>query len=320
MPPSLSPADPLDLAAADVLRRCWGIAAVPDRVATGVSRDTWRIGGAFWLSHSHAADGTPFRREAELLRVLPAELARVGATWKSPEVVPSADGGSIAVSGGSVWRLTRHMVGEEPDPQDPGSYPALAKMLAEVHAVLRSLPQSLSVCERGTVERGREVVEVYTAPSFVPATQDARECFVVRAVAEWLAPRLGELEEQPRQLTHGDWIPRNLKVSPEGWGVLDWEYARSDPVVMDLAQSCCTLLIWSGLDRMAERIEDLVRHYSVQSGQGVSLGSVRAAMVLYWLHNYDYWRERQERTGRYEHVLARQPERLRSVGLFVGAL
>jgi Ser/Thr protein kinase RdoA (MazF antagonist) len=285
MLPPLSPADPLDLAAADVLRRFWGLTAVPDPVATGVSRDTWRIGGAFWLSHAEAADGTPFRREAELLRLLPAELARVGARWKIPEVVPTADGGSIAVSEGSVWRLTRHVVGEEPDPHDPGSYPALAKLLAEVHAVLRAMPQSLSVCERGTVERGRELVERYTAPSFAPATQDAREGVVVRAVAVWLAPRLGELEAQPQQLTHGDWIPRNLKVSAEGWGVLDWEFARSDPVVMDVAQSCCTLLIWSGLDRIAERIEDLVQRYLVHSGQIVSLRSVQAAMVLYWLHN-----------------------------------
>jgi hypothetical protein len=75
---------------------------------------------------------------------------------------------------------------------------------------------------------------------------------------------------------------------------LDWEFARIDPVVMDLAQPCCTLLI-----------------YLVHSGQVVSLASV---------HNYDYSRERQERVRRYEHVLGRQPERLRSVGIFVGAL
>ncbi|HET7523626.1 MAG TPA: hypothetical protein VFJ79_05715, partial [Acidimicrobiales bacterium] len=79
-------------------------------------------------------------------------------------------------------------------------------------------------------------------------------------------------------------------------------------------------LIWSGLNRTARRIEELVQRYSVHSGQVVSLESVQVAMVLYWLHNYHHWRERHEQVGRYGDKVARQPERLLAVGNFVGAL
>jgi Ser/Thr protein kinase RdoA (MazF antagonist) len=316
----MSATDLLDSAAADVLRHSWGITAGSERVATGTSRDTWSIEGAFWLSHSDLAEETPFRREAELLHALPNEIARCRAHWQAPEVVPTMDGRSIATSDDGVWRVTRHLPGAELDPHDPATYSALASMLAELHATLGTMPESLRVREQGIVEVAPQLVERYTVASFSPASEDARESFVVRAMAEWLKPRIGELAGQPRQLTHGDWIPPNVKVSAKGWGVLDWEFCRVDPIVMDLAQSCCTLLIWSGLNSTGARIDELVQRYSVNSGRVVSLESVQVAMALYWLHNYHHWRERHESIGRYKHKLARQPGRLFVVGKFVGAV
>jgi len=155
---------------------------------------------------------------------------------------------------------------------------------------------------------------------FTPATADARESFAVRTTAEWLAPRVHKLAAQPRPLTHGDWIPPNLRIAAAGWGVLDWEFCRVDPVIMDLAQSCCTLLIWSGLDEVADRIDGLLQRYSMASGQMLSPESIRVAMMLYWLHNYHHWRERHETVGGYQDHLARQPGRLLAVGKFVGAV
>jgi Ser/Thr protein kinase RdoA (MazF antagonist) len=255
-----------------------------------------------------------------LLRAIPGEIARCGATWQVPEGVPTTEGDAIATSEDGIWRLTRHLPGEELDMHEPDSYSSLARMLAELHAVLEGVPEALKVCERGTVEQARELAEDYHGGSFAAATEHPSERDIVRAIAGWVGPRLDELEALPRHLTHGDWTPRNLKVSPKGWGLLDWEFARIDPVVMDLQQSCCTLLMWSGLSRPDERIERLVEDYSKQRRQAVSLASVRTAMALYWLRNYDHWRARQAVTGRFEQVLARQPERLRVVGEFVGAL
>src|SRR5262245_60950916 len=301
---------PLDSAAAEVLHHSWGITRGATRIPIGTSRDTWSIDDEFWLSHADRAEGTPFRREAELLHGLPVEIARCGAAWRVPELVPTVDGRTIAVSADGVWRLTRRLAGDHPDPHDPVTYAALSSMLAELHAVLGTLSTALRVRERGIVERAPELVGRYATRSFVPATGDAREGFAVRTTAEWLAPRVQELAGQPRQLTHGDWIPSNLRITAAGWGVLDWEFCRVDPVIMDLAQSCCTLLIWSGLDAVTDRIEDLVQRYSVHSGQVLSPECVRVAMMLYWLHNYHHWRKRHETAGRYEDYLARQPGRL----------
>ena len=143
---------------------------------------------------------------------------------------------------------------------------------------------------------------------------------MVRTVAQWLVPRVGALTAQPWQLTHGDWIPPNLQLTTDGWGVLDWEFCRVDPVVVDLGQSCCTILLWSGLDRAAERIDALVQRYSLCSGTEVSPDGVRVAMLLYWLHNYHYWRQRHEMAGGQKDRLSRQPGRLLAVGRFVGAV
>jgi hypothetical protein len=104
----------------------------------------------------------------------------------------------------------------------------------------------------------------------------------------------------------------------QGLGVLDWEFSRVDPAVMDLAQCCSTILIWSGLDGPAEHISKLVETYRAHSGREVSIESVRTAMAAYWLQNYNHWRRRQETVGGFEDVLARQPGRLVAIAEFVG--
>jgi Ser/Thr protein kinase RdoA (MazF antagonist) len=193
-------------------------------------------------------------------------------------------------------------------------------MLAEVHAVLQSVPHSLKVREFGAVERAREFMAAYGKASFQPATQDARELLAVSAMVEWLAPRMGELVSLPRQLIHGDWTPPNIKILAPGWGVLDWEFSRIDPAVMDLAQSCITILIWSGLDGPAEHISKLVETYNAHSGREVSMDSVQTAMAAYWLQNYGHWRSRQETVGGFEDVVADQPGRLLAIAEFVTSL
>jgi Ser/Thr protein kinase RdoA (MazF antagonist) len=311
---------PGDSAAAEVLRSSWGVAALPEPAATGVSRNTWRVEGTFWLTHSDPTEAGRFLRETRLLRALPVTLARHNAPWRVPEVVPTLTGESLAATRDGVWLLSRNVPGEEPQMQEASTYPALARMLAELHAVLEAVPTSLAVCEQGAVERSRELVHSYGTSSFRPATEHADERRAVGAIAEWLAPRLDELAALPRQLTHGDWIPPNIKLTAHGWAVLDWEFARPDPVVMDLGQSCSTILMWSGLSSPATHIENLVERYCGHSGREVSIENVRSAMALYWLQNYDHWRERQATVGGFADVLARQPERLLAVGGFVGAL
>jgi Ser/Thr protein kinase RdoA (MazF antagonist) len=316
----MPPRRPPDSVAAAVLRDRWRIVIAPDRAASGASRNTWRVDSAFWLSHSDATEEASFRREAQLLQALAAILAARKACWCIPGVVPTVSGETIAVTRDGVWRLAQHLPGEPPDMRAAETYPALALMLAEVHAVLQSVPHSLKVRELGAVERAREFIAAYGKASFQPATEDAREALAVSAMVEWLAPRIGALVSLPRQLIHGDWTPPNIKILAPGWGVLDWEFSRIDPAVMDLAQSCITILIWSGLGCPGEHISKLVETYNAHSGREVSMDSVQTAMAAYWLQNYGHWRRRQETVGGFEDVVADQPGRLLAIAEFVTSL
>jgi Ser/Thr protein kinase RdoA (MazF antagonist) len=277
------------------------------------------VDGAFWLSHSDAAEEASFSREARLLQALSVRLAARHACWCVPGVVSTLSAESVAVTHDGVWRLAGHVSGEQPDMREADTYPALARMLTEVHAELESLPHSLKVRDAGAVERAQAFMTAYEASSFRPATADAREAFAIRAIVDWLRPRIGELASLPRQLIHGDWTPPNLKTTAQGWGVLDWEFARVDPAVMDLAQSCSTILMWSGLNGPAEHIAKLVAAYRAHSGRDVSMESVRTAMAAYWLQNYSHWRRRKETVAGFEDVLSRQAERLLTIAEFVGA-
>lgn len=94
----MPPSSPPDSVAAGVLHDHWGIAMAPERAAPGASRNTWRVADTFWLSHSDATEEATFRREAELLRVLPAILAARKASWCVPGVVSTVTGESIALT------------------------------------------------------------------------------------------------------------------------------------------------------------------------------------------------------------------------------
>lgn len=315
----MPPSSPPDSVAAAVLRDSWGISVAPERVAPGASRNTWRVDGTFWLSHSDASEEDSFRREVQLLQVLPGVLAARKACWCVPGVVPTASGEAIAVTPVGIWRLAQHLPGEQPEMREPETYPALARMLAELHAVLEFVPDSLKVRASGAVERAQAFMAAHRKSSFRPATADAREVLAVSAIVDWLVPRIEGLASLPRQLIHGDWTPPNIKVRPQGWGVLDWEFSRIDPTVMDLAQSCITILLWSELDGPAEHIANLVETYGQRSGREVAIDSVRTAMAAYWLQNYAHWRDRQATIGGFEDVLAHQPGRLFAIAEFVGA-
>ena len=92
----------------------------------------------------------------------------------------------------------------------------------ELHAALESLPRSLAVRELGAVAGAQIFIGSYEQSSFRPATDDPREPVALETVVRWLEPRIEQLASLPTQLTHGDWIPPNLKVRGDGWGDNHW--------------------------------------------------------------------------------------------------
>ena len=138
--------------------------------------------------------------------------------------------------------------------------------------------------------------------NFVPLTKYAEEQELLVRAGDWLLPRLSEFENLPRQLIHGDWTPRNVLFDRSGDGVhlssvLDFEAMAFDPVHVDVANTCSTLLMWSGLDNVDERIGRVLSTYEELSGRRLERDHVFTAMLAHWLCHYWSWRDRLKNGG-----------------------
>jgi Ser/Thr protein kinase RdoA (MazF antagonist) len=119
---------------------------------------------------------------------------------------------------------------------------------------------------QGINTKTRQSIEQLNLTTFVPFTGYAKEEEVLIQAAEWLLPRLAHFEGLPKQLVHGDWTPQNVLFGFRDHkalltGVLDFEETGIDPVHVDIANVCSTLLMWSGLagpeQHIRKRIEGL---------------------------------------------------------------
>ena len=54
------------------------------------------------------------------------------------------------------------------------------------------------------------------------------------------------LDQQEKQIIHGDFSFPNIKIEGHSIGVLDFEFVSRDPAVLDLATICLTLIMRSG--------------------------------------------------------------------------
>jgi hypothetical protein len=86
-----------------------------------------------------------------------------------------------------------------------------------------------------------------------------------------------------------------------------------DPVHVDLANTCSTLLIWSGLDRVEERIGNLLSTYERYDDIRLEREDVHTAMLAHWLCHYWNWRDRLEHGGFGQDVKERLCLRIASV-------
>lgn len=283
---------------AEILGMHWRISEPAVRTDLGVSRATWRIGQLYWLSQSEATRSAEVIRQASLLFDLQRFLESEQLGILIPEIIPANSGHLLVTHGGYVWQLTRHLRGSHPDNSDPGTYPILTEGLVRFHAALRlfserkgtNVPQGISARTRHNIDR------LNTSP-FVPFTQHPREEELLREACAWLLPRLDHFELLPRQIIHGDWTPRNVLFEYSDRdtrlvAVLDFEAMSHDPIHVDLANSCSTLLMWSGLDRIGARIADVQKMYEGFSGLHLNREHIHTAMLAHWVCHYWNWRDR----------------------------
>jgi Ser/Thr protein kinase RdoA (MazF antagonist) len=158
--------------------------------------------------------------------------------------------------------------------------------------------------------------------SWSPFTGDPDERELLERTCSWLPDRLDRFESLPRQLIHGDWTPRNVlfdSVAPMGRlaAVLDFEFTAIDPIHVDLSHTCSTLLMWSGLDEIEARIQDVVSCYEKLGQTQIEYADILTAMLAHWFCHYWAWRDRLETSTEYHEVKKRLSLRIRLVLQFL---
>ena len=141
-------------------------------------------------------------------------LARHGL--RVPAVIPARDGrrhvdGVVVLS----WL--------DGSPPGPGDWSAVAAFLRRLHAVTAGWPQRpgfASTRELITVDRGGDADLSAMPPGAVSTCR-----------AAWR-----RLAGTPLAVVHGDPGPANIRMSEAGPGLLDWDEARVDHTVLDLAE------------------------------------------------------------------------------------
>src|ERR1700733_1582209 len=283
---------------AKVLAKHWHIGDSANQTQLGVSRATWRIGSHYWLSQAEQTRLAELFQQANLLFALDRSLKSAHSSISVPEIVETDSGELVVEDRGYVWCLTRNLPGLHPDVAAPEIYSPLTEGLARFHHALRVFFERQQMhAPDGVCVGARQSIERFSPETFVSFTPFPHEIEVLQQATAWLSPRLDRFELLPRQMVHGDWTPRNvlfdLAGQPMGLiGVLDFEAMSWDPVHMDVANTCSTLLMWSGLDRIDERIANVLDTYERSTGVHLEQEDIRTAMLAHWLCHYWNWRDR----------------------------
>ncbi len=108
-------------------------------------------------------------------------------------------------------------------PPGPGDGPAVAATVRRLHELTADWPQRpgfASTTSLLTAERGGDV-DLRAMPA--AAVADCRQAWA-------------RLAGTPQAVVHGDAGPGNIRITPAGAGLLDWDEARVDSTDLDLAE------------------------------------------------------------------------------------
>ncbi|HEV2071773.1 MAG TPA: phosphotransferase [Acidimicrobiales bacterium] len=190
----------------------WGTVELLDRASGGARNEVW-----FALVNGERC---VLRKSTRSPAALAWELDLVDAVRSiglgAPAVVRTASG--ARTRGGVV--VYRAMAGEPP--RNAGDWRAVTRYLSTLHAAFPSpqqRPDFLSACDLLSVETGGDV-------DFSAMPAEA----VKRCRSAW-----ARVCEQPRSIVHGDPGKRNILMTEDGVVLLDWDEARVDVPVFDLA-------------------------------------------------------------------------------------
>jgi Ser/Thr protein kinase RdoA (MazF antagonist) len=190
----------------------WGRPRVVGRLGGGNRNEVFEVrrGAQRLVARRSRRSPASLSWEVQLLEQLACCGIRV------PAVVPALDG-------------RRHVDGMivmgwlEGRPPGPGDWPAVAAALRRVHELTRGWPQrpgAASTRELLTAQRGGDVDLARMPADAVAACRRA-----------WAA-----LAGSAEAVVHGDPGPANIRITPSGVGLLDWDESRVDATDLDLAE------------------------------------------------------------------------------------
>jgi aminoglycoside phosphotransferase (APT) family kinase protein len=264
----------LDAAARRILSK-WGLSGEPERLDLGLNKATWRIGD-YWLSSDFAAPRDQIARLDQLLE-------RVGEEFDGAVQVPRflrAKSDAIVEAEGRLWWVTRNIDGRHPDPNSADDMQAVAGGLALMHQRLRAIPSEYAVstdtCE-GLFRAGEELV----TDDRLGFTPD--DLTVARAGATAVVERLDEIRRPGMQITHGDPSNPNLFVAGQGpvlVGAIDWDYARHDLLISDVATMAQTILFRATSEHPYEYLQQTLTDYVDAGGIALSIDDVLVGVIM----------------------------------------
>lgn len=253
----------------------WGLRQEPQRVELGVNKAAWRVDG-YWLTSDVAAAGDRVRR-------LAAFLGRVDNVLGLDVVVPgfvASDLGPVVELGDRVWWLTRNVEGRHPKAADPADMVAVGRGLARMHDGIRQLPAGEAVSTDTLLGLFRAGAELVSDPRLAFSPSELR---TAREAIDLVQTETRQLHSHGMQMTHGD--PSNPNLFVDGSpgrlvGAIDWDHARYDLVLSDLATVAQTLLFRSRTQRPREYVAEVTAAYVDAGGADLSTDEVLVGVLM----------------------------------------
>jgi hypothetical protein len=207
-----------------------------------------------------------------------------------PSLIPTRSGQVVSVHSDFLWRLTRH-IDAPSSPNDPAACDLMLNLVLRLHKALDSDFESVPDLPRYRGPRARSLIaanHTISRSSFTQkgARHPTRGCTLAEA--------------EPRSVIHPSHSvcarrsPLNALIRRDGWaGILDFEACGRGPAVLDFANMCSTLFMWSRLDTISGRIAALVSSFEEKTDVPIGLDIVHISMLTHWFGHCFDWRERK---------------------------
>lgn len=266
----------LDDTAQRLLESRWHITAEAERVHVGVNKATWRVSD-YWLACDFPRQAGQVRRMQTLLATL---ASTSGFDLEVPRLVPTARHADVVRAHGRVWWLTEHVSGRQPDPARLHDTTAVAAGLARLHQLLRSMPPELAVSKDNSVSLFEAAIRLIAERRLGFTAADEK---TINEAATLVREQLPQLLAPGMQLIHGDPSNPNLRVRDNPihlTGALDWDHARVDLALADVATVAQTVVFRSGTATPLKALDTMLSVYLTNGGVPMTLNDVIVGLVL----------------------------------------